>query len=570
MPHRNAMPTSPSAATHALTSFTGTPARARSSLIAARFPPLPDASTAPATPAPACAQHPALLLVAENARERLAARTRVAGQEVEVLEAVEAAEEAERSREAAKRGNGESEKWGNGESGNQGSGEAGKRGGGEAGRRGSGEAEKQGSGEAEKRGSGEAGTRGSGEAGRRGSGEEGKRGSREKIDLNNMDEEMAEKEPAENSPAKNPLAAENSKEQEEESQEDDIELEGEEDILHVEIAKLQDHVVEQDTRIQQQQSLITNLKRELFDQDNKIKYLEVELKNMKHDAREHVHQLARQTSKINELHEAFRALRRETMFCPAPRADPPANSTSGRTHPSRSGGVAGDPGPSTQRAAELNMQVFCSLPITLPPFIHGKTDMAAWLSMMTDLFKAHKVHDDARVIAATTVLDQNAQRVVYGSKIQAEADSKPFGWEEFASALKQAFQVQPTQLEVRICLEKLQCGNRTVQQYAVEFEEIWVLQKPAERMSEGKKIHLFFKGLPEHLQSMHMTDGAGESWRSYDHVKRMVGTTDKHFRAYAKTTTQPQQASMPSSSPAGPSGRQQATPWKGGNHKRPF
>ncbi|CAI7859621.1 unnamed protein product [Closterium sp. NIES-53] len=288
----------------------------------------------------------------------------------------------------------------------------------------------------------------------------------QKIDLNNMDEEMAEKEPVENSPAKNPPAAENCKEQEEESQEDDIELEGEEDILHAEIAKLQDHAAEQDTRIQQQQqSLITNLKRELSDQDNKIK-----------------------------------ALRRETMFRPAPRADPLANSTSRRTHPSRSGGVA----------------------------------------------------------------------VVYGSKIQAEADRKPFGWEEFASALKQAFQVQPTQLEVHSRLEKLQCGNRTVQQYAVGFEEIWVLQKPAGRMSEGEKIHLFFKGLPEHLKSMHMTDESGESWRSYDHVKHVVGTTDKHFRAYAKTTTQPQQTSMLPSSPARPSGRQQATPWKGGNHKRPF
>ncbi|CAI5991025.1 unnamed protein product [Closterium sp. NIES-64] len=252
--------------------------------------------------------------------------------------------------------------------------------------------------------------------------------------------------------------------------------------------------------------------------------------------------MARQTSKINELREAFSALRRETMYRPPPRADPPANFASGRTNPSRSSGVAGDPGPSTQRAAEPNTQAFGSLSITLPPFILGKTDVAAWLSMMTDLFKAHK----------------------------AEADRKPFGWEEFASALKQAFQVQPTQLEVRSRLEKLQCGNRTVQQYAVEFEEIWVLQKSAERMSVGEKIHLFFRGLPEHLQSMHMSDGAGEAWRSYDHVKRVVGTTDKHFRAYVKTTTQPQQAPRPSSSPEGPCGMQQGTPWKGGNHKRPF
>ncbi|CAI5466134.1 unnamed protein product [Closterium sp. Yama58-4] len=326
----------------------------------------------------------------------------------------------------------------------------------------------------------------------------------QKIDLNNMDEEMADKEPAENSSAKDPAAAENSKEQERESQGDDIELEGEEDILHAEIAKLQDHAAEQDTRIQQQQSLISTLRGELSDQDNKIKYLEVELKNMKHDAREQGHQLARQTSKINDLREAFNALRRETMYRPAPRADPPANSASGRTNPSRSGGAVGDPGPSTQRAAEPSTQAFGSLPITLPPFIHGKTDVAAWLSMMTDLFKAHKVQDDARVVAATTVLDQNAQRVVYGSKIQAEADRKPFG------------------------------------------------------------------GLPEHLKNMHMTDGAGEAWRSYDHVKRVVGTTDKHFRAYAKTTTQPQQTSRPSSSTAGPSGMQQGTPWKGGNHKRPF
>ncbi|CAI5462747.1 unnamed protein product [Closterium sp. Yama58-4] len=240
-----------------------------------------------------------------------------------------------------------------------------------------------------------------------------------------MDEEMVDKEPAENSSAKDPAAAENSKEQERESQGDDIELEGEEDILHAEIAKLQDHAAEQDTRIQQQQSLISTLRGELSDQDNKIKYLEVELKNMKHDAREQGHQLARQTSKINDLREAFNALRRETMYRPAPRADPPANSASGRTNPSRSGGAVGDPGPSTQRAAEPSTQAFGSLPITLPPFIHGKTDVAAWLSMMTDLFKAHKVQDDARVVAATTVLDQNAQRVVYGSKIQAEADRKP-------------------------------------------------------------------------------------------------------------------------------------------------
>ncbi|CAI5480254.1 unnamed protein product [Closterium sp. Yama58-4] len=183
----------------------------------------------------------------------------------------------------------------------------------------------------------------------------------QKIDLNNMDDEMAEKEPAENSPAKDPSAAENSKEQEGESQEDDIELEGEEDI-----AKLQDHAAEQDTRIQQQQSLISTLRGELADQDNKITYLEVEIKNMKHDAREHVHQLARQTSKINDLREAFNALRRETMYRPAPRADPPANSASGRTNPSRSGGAVGDPGPSTQRAAEPSTQAFGSLPITLP------------------------------------------------------------------------------------------------------------------------------------------------------------------------------------------------------------
>ncbi|CAI5516958.1 unnamed protein product [Closterium sp. Naga37s-1] len=183
------------------------------------------------------------------------------------------------------------------------------------------------------------------------------------------------------------------------------------------------------------------------------------------------------------------------MYRPAPRADPPANSASGRTNPSRSGGAVGDPGPSTQRAAEPSTQAFGSLPITLPPFIHGKTDVAAWLSMMTDLFKAHKVQDDARVVAATTVLDQNAQRVVYGSKIQAEADRKPFGWEEFASALKQAFQVQPTQLEVRSRLEKLQCGNRTVQQYAVEFEEIWQGQQADHK---AKKVN---EGGPSNVQS---------------------------------------------------------------------
>ncbi|CAI5482296.1 unnamed protein product [Closterium sp. Yama58-4] len=183
----------------------------------------------------------------------------------------------------------------------------------------------------------------------------------QKIDLNNMDEEMDDKEPAGNSSAKDPAAAENSKEQERESQGDDIELEGEEDILHAEIAKLQDHAAEQDTRIQQQQSLISTLRGELSDQDNKIKYLEVELKNMKHDAREQGHQLARQTSKINDLREAFNALRRETMYRPAPRADPPANSASGRTNPSRSGGAVGDPGPSTQRAAEPSTQAFGSL-----------------------------------------------------------------------------------------------------------------------------------------------------------------------------------------------------------------
>ncbi|CAI5480694.1 unnamed protein product [Closterium sp. Yama58-4] len=285
----------------------------------------------------------------------------------------------------------------------------------------------------------------------------------QKIDLNNLDEEMAEKEPAENSPAKDPSAAENSKEQEGESQEDDIELEGEEDILHAEIAKLQDHAAEQDTRIQQQQSLITNLKRDLSDQDNKIKYLEVELKNMKHDAREQGHQLARQTSKINDLREAFNALRRETMYRPAPRADPPANSASGRTNPSRSGGAVGDPGPSTQRAAEPSTQAFGSLPITLPPFIHGKTDVAAWLSMMTDLFKAHKVQDDARVVAATTVLDQNAQRVVYGSKIQAEADRKPFGSIEDISPLEKILVIHcggnNSHADLEACVQKIDLNN---------------------------------------------------------------------------------------------------------------
>ncbi|CAI5967874.1 unnamed protein product [Closterium sp. NIES-65] len=248
----------------------------------------------------------------------------------------------------------------------------------------------------------------------------------------------------------NPPAAENFKGQKEEFQEEGIELEGEEDILHAEIAKLQDHAAEQDMRIQKQQSLINNLRGELSNQDNKIKFLEVELKNMKHDV-----------------------------------------------------------SPDLLRCALLSRaHMFFSLS-QLPS--HGKTDVAAWLSIMNDLFAAHKVHNDARVVAATTMLDQNAQRVVYGNKLQAEADKKPFEWEEFASELKQPLQVQPTQLEVRSRLEKLQCGNRMIQQYAMEFEEIWVLQNPAENMSEGEKIHPFFKGLPEHLQTMYVTDGAGES-----------------------------------------------------------
>ncbi|CAI5991407.1 unnamed protein product [Closterium sp. NIES-65] len=164
---------------------------------------------------------------------------------------------------------------------------------------------------------------------------------------------------------------------------------------------------------------------------------------------------------------------------------------------------------------------------------------------------------------ATRALDEVARRAVYGAKKQAQG---PFEWPEFCTALKEAFMVKKSDLELRGRLERIKCHDRSVQEYAVEFEAAArLLQKP---LAEEEMMHIFMKGLPVNLQQAHMTGGM-TNWSTYKEMKEQVIKTDNIIRTYIfgpeKTSLQPRVEGS-----GGHGNRPQNAKGGSGWNKRPF
>ncbi|CAI7730951.1 unnamed protein product [Closterium sp. NIES-53] len=146
---------------------------------------------------------------------------------------------------------------------------------------------------------------------------------------------------------------------------------------------------------------------------------------------------------------------------------------------------------------------YASLSAPLPEFIHGKTEVEPWLDLVDTTMTLANVRLEARVTAATRALDEVAHRAVYGAKKKAQG---PFEWPEFSTALKEAFMVKKSDLELRRRLKSTKCRDRSVQQYAAEFKvAACMLQKP---LSDEEMMHTFMKGLPVKLQQAHVTERA--------------------------------------------------------------
>ncbi|CAI5961815.1 unnamed protein product [Closterium sp. NIES-64] len=160
-------------------------------------------------------------------------------------------------------------------------------------------------------------------------------------------------------------------------------------------------------------------------------------------------------------------------------------------------------------------------------------------------------------------VDEVARRAVYGAKKQAQG---PFEWPEFCTALKEAFMVKNSDLELCRRLERIKCHDRSVQEYAVEFEAAArLLQKP---LAEEEMMHIFMKGLPVNLQQAHMTGGMTD-WTTYKEMKEQVIKTDNIIRTYIfgpeKTSLQPRAEGS-----GGHGNRPQNAKGGSGWNKRPF
>ncbi|CAI5525488.1 unnamed protein product [Closterium sp. Naga37s-1] len=206
---------------------------------------------------------------------------------------------------------------------------------------------------------------------------------------------------------------------------------------------------------------------------------------------------------------------------------------------------------------------FGSLLAPLPEFNHNKTEVQPWLDLVDSTMILANVRSDARVTAATRALDEVARRAVYGAKKQAQG---PFGWLEFCTALKEAFMVKKSDLELRGRLESIKCPDRSVQKYAVELEAAArLLQKP---LAEEEMMHIFMKGLPVNLQEAHMTGGM-TNWTTYKEMKEQVIKTDNIIRTYIfgpeKTGQQPHAEGS-----GGHGNRSQNAKGGSGWNKRPF
>ncbi|CAI5486632.1 unnamed protein product [Closterium sp. Naga37s-1] len=240
-------------------------------------------------------------------------------------------------------------------------------------------------------------------------------------------------------------------------------------------------------------------------------------------------QLNKQEKHISVLQAQLREIRRGNLYQPAPAAERVANAANSRAAPADAPSAVPPPTGARVEPPTAAATAFGSCPSALPHFIHGKTDVETWLSIVEDFMSIHNVRSEARVVAATLALDDTASKLVYANKRHAEANGHPFGWEEFKAAMLAAFLSQPLALEVRSRLENIQCGDQPVREYAKEFEKTLSLLKTA--LPESEVIHQFFKGLPEHIKRVHVVRGEHQ-WRTYKECKEQVIDTDVNFRAY--------------------------------------
>ncbi|CAI7747232.1 unnamed protein product [Closterium sp. NIES-54] len=202
---------------------------------------------------------------------------------------------------------------------------------------------------------------------------------------------------------------------------------------------------------------------------------------------------------LTKLHEQLRELRREGIYQPPPghRPAPAAQPAPAPPAPPPVGAAT-----AVHQPPRTETLPFGSLSVPLPEFNHSKTEVQPRLDLVNDTMTLENVRPEARVTAATRALDEVARKAVYGAKKQAQG---LFEWPEFCTALKEAFMVKKSDLELRGRLESIKCRDRLVQEYAVEFEAAArLLQKP---LSEEEMMHVFMKGLPVKLQQAHMTGG---------------------------------------------------------------
>ncbi|CAI5974921.1 unnamed protein product [Closterium sp. NIES-65] len=274
--------------------------------------------------------------------------------------------------------------------------------------------------------------------------------------------------------------------------------------------------------------------------------------------------LKKQEKHISVLQTQYREIRRGNLYQPAPAAERVANAANSRAAPADAPPAVPPPTGARAEPPTAAATAFGSCPSALPRFVHGKTDVETWLSIAEDFMSIHNVRSEARVVAATLALDDTASKLVYANKHHAEANGHPFGWEEFKAAMLAAFLSQPPALEVRSCLENIQCGDQPVREYAKEFEKTLSLLKTA--LPESKVIHQFFKGLPEHIKRVHVVRGEHQ-WRTYKECKEQVIDADVNFRAYMTHVRAQQQPSA--EGPRGGGSRTQAHRG-GGSWKRPY
>ncbi|CAI5955517.1 unnamed protein product [Closterium sp. NIES-65] len=263
---------------------------------------------------------------------------------------------------------------------------------------------------------------------------------------------------------------------------------------------------------------------------------------------------------VTKLHEQVTQLRREGIYEPPPgrRSTPAAQPAPAPSAPTPVGAAT-----ATHQPPPTETSPFGSRSAPLPEFNHSKTEVQPWLDLVNDTMILVNVRPEARVTAATRALDEVACRAVYGAKKQAQG---PFEWPEFCTALKEAFMVKKSDLELRGRLESIKCRDRSVQECAVEFEAAArSLQKP---LCEEEMMHAFMKGLPVKLQQAHMTGGM-TNWTTYKEMKEQVIKTDNIIRTYIHGLAMSDQQPRAKGS-GGRGNRPQNAYGGGGSNKRPF